>query len=164
MTIAVGDRIPDVPLLVVQDGMPAPATTVELLGSGRVVLFAVPGAFTPTCSSVHLPSFVETAADLSAAGVDRIVCISVNDPFVMAAWGASQGVGEGIVLAADGNAQFTKAVGMEVDASRGQMGIRSKRYAMVIEDGVVTTFLPEEDGFSALVSTGGCVLEAVQAS
>ncbi len=101
---------------------------------------------------------------MSAAGVDRIVCISVNDPFVMAAWGASQGVGEGIVLAAEGNAQFTKAVGTEVDASRGQMGIRSKRYAMVIEDGVVTTFLPEEDGFSALVSTGGCVLEAVQAS
>ena len=164
VSISVGDRIPDVTLRVVTEAGADPVASADLLGSGRVVLFAVPGAFTPTCSSVHLPSFVESAADLSAAGVDRIVCISVNDPFVMAAWGASQGVGEGIVLAADGNAQFTKAVGMEVDASRGQMGIRSKRYAMVIEDGVVTTFLPEEDGFSALVSTGGCVLEAVQAS
>ncbi|MGI9197690.1 MAG: peroxiredoxin [Candidatus Nanopelagicales bacterium] len=162
MTIAVGDRIPDLPLLIVKDGMPAPATSGELLGSGHVVLFAVPGAFTPTCSNVHLPSFVETAADLSAAGVDRIVCLSVNDPFVMAAWGASQGVAEDIVLASDGNAAFTRAIGMDVDASRGQMGIRSKRYAMVIEDGVVTTFLPEEDGFSALVSTGGCVLDAVR--
>lgn len=162
MTIGVGDRLPDIPLIIVADGAPQPITSHELLDSGRVVLFAVPGAFTPTCSQVHLPSYVDTAADLSAAGVDRIVCLSVNDPFVMAAWGNSQGVGDEITLACDGSADFTKAIGMDVDVSRGGLGIRSKRYAMVIEDGVVTTFLPEEDGFSALVSTGQCVLDALK--
>ena len=161
MTIAVGDRIPDVPLITVVDGAPNPTTSGELLGSGRVVLFAVPGAFTPTCSQVHLPSYVDTASDLSAAGVDRIVCLSVNDPFVMAAWGQSQGVGDEIALTCDSAAEFTTAIGMDVDVSRGGMGIRSKRYAMVLEDGIVTTFLPEEDGFSALVSTGQCVLESL---
>jgi peroxiredoxin len=137
-------------------------SSAELLGSGRVVLFAVPGAFTPTCSSVHLPSYVESASELSATGVDRIVCLAVNDPFVLAAWGASQGVGPEITLVSDGNAEFTEAIGMAVDASRAGMGTRSKRYAMVIEDGVVTTFLPEEDGFSAVVSTGQCVVDALK--
>ncbi|MFM8529730.1 MAG: peroxiredoxin [Ilumatobacteraceae bacterium] len=162
MTISVGDRIPDATLRIVTEGGPQPAESGELLGTGRVVVFAVPGAFTPTCSNVHLPSFVDTAADLSAAGVDRIVCLAVNDPFVMAAWGASQGVGDEIVLASDGNGDFTRAIGMDVDASRAGLGVRSKRYAMVVEDGVVTTFLPEEDGFSALVSTGQCVLDALK--
>jgi peroxiredoxin len=111
---------------------------------------------------VHLPSFVETAGDLASSGVDRIVCLSVNDPFVLAAWGASQGVGPEITMVSDGNAEFTRAVGMDVDASRAGMGVRSKRYAMVIEDGVVTTFLPEEDGFSAVVSTGQCVIDALR--
>ena len=160
MSIKVGDRIPDVTLRVVTEAGAAPVASADLLGSGRVVLFAVPGAFTPTCSQTHLPSYVETAGDLAAAGVDRIVCLSVNDPFVMAAWGASQGVGPEIALVSDGNAEFTEAVGMSVDASRGGMGTRSKRYAMVIEDGVVTTFLPEEDGVSAIVSTGQCVMNA----
>lgn len=161
MTISVGDAIPDVAIRVVEAGAPKPTTTGELLGTGRVVLFAVPGAFTPTCSNVHLPSFVETASALSAAGVDRIVCISVNDPFVMDAWGASQGVGDDIILAADGNADFAKAIGMDIDVSGAGLGVRSKRYAMVIEDGVVTQFLPEEDGFSAVLSTGQCVLSAI---
>ena len=163
MSISVGDRIPETTLRVVTEGGADPVSSTELLGSGRVVLFAVPGAFTPTCSSVHLPSYVETADDLSAAGVDRIVCLAVNDPFVLAAWGASQGVGPEITLVSDGNAEFTEAVGMGVDASRAGMGTRSKRYAMVIEDGVVTTFLPEEDGFSAIVSTGQCVVDALKA-
>ena len=162
MTIKEGDRIPDVHLLSVVDGMPQSTTSGELLGTGRVVLFAVPGAFTPTCSTVHLPSFVDTAAELTASGVDRIVCLSVNDPFVLAAWGASQGVGDAITLVSDGNAAFTTAIGMDVDASRGGMGIRSKRYAMVIDEGIVTTFLPEEDGFSAVASTGPCVLDALK--
>jgi len=161
MAISVGDRIPDATLRIVTEDGPQPASAVELLGNGRVVLFAVPGAFTPTCSNVHLPSYVQTASDLAAAGVDRIVCLSVNDPFVMAAWGAAQGVGSDIVLASDGNADFTRAVGMDIDVSMGGLGVRSKRYAMVIEDGIVTTFLPEEDGFSALVSTGQCVLDAL---
>lgn len=161
MTIAVGDRLPDATLRIVTQAGPKSTSAAELLGTGRVVLFAVPGAFTPTCSNVHLPSYVETAAQLTAAGVDRIVCLSVNDPFVMAAWGAAQGVGDDIVLASDGNADFTRAVGMDIDASMGGLGVRSKRYAMVIEDGIVTTFLPEDDGFSALVSTGQCVLDTL---
>ena len=128
-----------------------------------MVLFAVPGAFTPTCSKQHLPSYVSAAADLSAAGVDRIVCIAVNDPFVMDAWAKSNGVGDEIVMAADGNAEFAQAIGMAIDASGFGLGTRSKRYAMVIEDGVVTTFLPEEDGFSAVASLGNCVVDALKA-
>lgn len=162
MTISVGDRIPDVPVRIIVEGAPSPTTTGELLGSGRVVLFAVPGAFTPTCSKQHLPSFVESAADISAAGVDRIACIAVNDPFVMDAWAASQGVGEEITMVADGNGEFTEAIGMGVDASGFGLGTRSKRYAMVIEDGVVTTFLPEDDGFSAIASLGSCVVDALK--
>lgn len=162
MTISVGDRIPDVAVRITVDGAPAPTTTTELLGSGRVVLFAVPGAFTPTCSSQHLPSYVESVTELSAAGVDRIACIAVNDPFVMAAWGASQGVGDEIIMVSDGNGEFTEAIGMGVDASGFGLGTRSKRYAMVIEDGVVTTFLPEEDGFSAIASLGSCVVDALK--
>jgi len=162
VTISVGDRIPDVPLRIVIDGAPSPTTSAELLGNGRVVLFAVPGAFTPSCSRQHLPSYVESAADLSAAGVDKIVCISVNDPFVMDAWGKAEGVGEEIIMAADGNADFTAAIGMEVDGSGFGLGTRSKRYAMVIEDGTVTTFLPEDDGFSAVASLGSCVVDALK--
>lgn len=163
MSINVGDRIPDVTLRVATEAGADAVSSAELLGSGRVVLFAVPGAFTPTCSAVHLPSYVDTASELASAGVDRIVCLAVNDPFVLTAWGASQGVGPEITLVSDGNAEFTEAIGMDVDASRAGMGKRSKRYAMVIKDGVVTTFLPEEDGFSAIVSTGQCVVDALKA-
>jgi len=163
VTISVGDRIPDVPLRIVIDGAPSSTTSAELLGNGRVVLFAVPGAFTPTCSRQHLPSYVESAADLSAAGVDKIVCIAVNDPFVMDAWGKAEGVGEEIIMASDGNADFATAIGMDVDGSGFGLGTRSKRYAMVIEDGTVTTFLPEADGFSAAASLGSCVVDALKA-
>ena len=163
MSINVGDRIPDVTLRVATEAGADAVSSAELLGSGRVVLFAVPGAFTPTCSAVHLSSYVDTASELASAGVDRIVCLAVNDPFVLTAWGASQGVGPEITLVSDGNAEFTEAIGMDVDASRAGMGKRSKRYAMVIEDGVVTTFPPEEDGFSAIVSTGQCVVDALKA-
>ena len=163
MSISVGDRIPDVTLRVVTEAGADPVASAELLGSGRVVDFAVPGAFTPTCSAVHLPSYVDTASELASAGIDRIVCLAVNDAFVLGAWGAAQGVGPEITLVSDGNAEFTEAIGMDVDASRAGMGKRSKRYAMVIDDGVVTTFLPEEDGFSAIVSTGQCVVDALKA-
>lgn len=162
MTIAVGDRIPDVQIRTVVDGAPNPTTTGEFLGTGRVVLFAVPGAFTPTCSNSHLPSYVAAAGDLAAEGVDRIVCIATNDAFVMDAWAKSAGVGDEIVMASDGNGEFTQAIGMEVDASGFGLGIRSKRYAMVIEDGVVTQFFPEEDGFSAVESLGSCVVDALR--
>ena len=163
MSISVGDRIPDVTLRVVTEAGADPVASAELLGSGRVVVFAVPGAFTPTCSAVHLPSYVDTASELASAGIDRIVCLAVNDAFVLGAWGAAHGVGPEITLVSDGNAEFTEAIGMDVDASRAGMGKRSKRYAMVIDDGVVTTFLPEEDGFSAIVSTGQCVVDALKA-
>lgn len=109
----------------------------ELLGQGKVVLFAVPGAFTPTCSARHLPGFVAQAEALRAKGVERIVCLSVNDAFVMDAWGHDQNVGDAVVMVGDGNAEFTRAVGLDLDATSNGMGIRSQRYAMVIEDGVV---------------------------
>ncbi len=163
MSIAVGDTIPDVAIHTVENGKPSPTTTAELLGTGRVVLFAVPGAFTPTCSKEHLPSYVASAAELSEQGVDRIVCLSVNDPFVMHACAQAEGVGEEIVMASDGNGDFAEAIGQAVDASGFGLGTRSKRYAMVIEDGVVTSFMPEADGFSAVASLGNCVVDALKA-
>ncbi len=115
-----------------------PVQTGAVLGSGKVVLFAVPGAFTPGCSKVHLPGFVQGADDVLAKGVDRIVCIAVNDAWVMDAWGKSQGAGDKILMLADGNGEFTKAMGLEFDGGGAGLGTRSQRYAAVIENGVVT--------------------------
>jgi peroxiredoxin len=159
--IAVGDAVPDIEVRVMRDGAPAVVAMSELIGDGRTVLFAVPGAFTPGCSKQHLPGFVGRAADISAAGVDTILCLGVNDVFVMDAWGQAQGVGDSIVMVADPDASFTAAVGMEVDASGFGLGTRSKRYALVAENGVVTAFLPEEDGFSVDASTAQCVIDAL---
>jgi len=111
----------------------------DLFGGKKVVLFALPGAFTPTCSASHLPGFVASSADIFARGVDLIACLSVNDAFVMDAWGKQQNVGESVMMIADGSAHFTRAVGLEVDLDARGMGIRSQRYAMVIDDGVVET-------------------------
>src|ERR1700749_948951 len=119
MTIAVGDKIPDVKVQVPGDSGPQAAQTGELLGHGKVVLFGVPGAFTPTCSDYHLPGFVLRAEDLAGKGVDTIACVSVNDAFVMGAWGEAREVGDAVVLIADGAAQFTKALGLDVDLSGG---------------------------------------------
>jgi glutaredoxin/glutathione-dependent peroxiredoxin len=159
--IAVGDAVPNVDVRVMRDGAPAVVPMSELIGEGRAVLFAVPGAFTPGCSKQHLPGFVGRAADISAAGVDTILCLGVNDVFVMDAWGDVQGVGDSIVMVADPDAAFTSAVGMEVDASGFGLGMRSKRYALVAENGIVTAFLPEEDGFSVDASTAQCVIDAL---
>lgn len=137
MALKVGDPIPDVEVHVMGDNAPKPARTGELLGHGRVVLFAVPGAFTPGCSQVHLPGFVQGAEQLSAKGVDTIACVAVNDAWVMDAWAKDQGVGDKIVMIADGNANFTKAMGLEMDGSGFGLGTRSQRYAAVIEDGVI---------------------------
>ncbi len=123
---------------------PQPVTTEELTKGKTVALFAVPGAFTPTCSAKHLPGFKAHAADLKAKGVDAIACVSVNDVFVMNAWGKDQGVGDDIVMLADGNGAFTKAVGLELDGSRFGMGPRSQRYSMVVKDGVVKELNVEE--------------------
>jgi peroxiredoxin len=160
MTIAVGDHIPDVKVMIPTPDGPKPAQTGELLGHGKVVLFAVPGAFTPTCSDFHLPGYVLRADELTAKGVTTIACVSVNDAFVMKAWGAEHEVGDAIVLIADGSAEFTKALGLEVDLSAGGLGVRSKRYAAVIEDGVVTD-LAVEEGLGLDVSAVEKVLEKV---
>jgi peroxiredoxin len=137
MTIQAGDRIPDGKLKVMGKDGPMNVEASELLGQGRVVLFSVPGAFTPTCDAKHLPGFVEKAAALKARGVGKLVCLAVNDVFVMNAWGKSAGVGEAIVMAADGNGEYTSALGLELDARGFGMGMRGKRFALVIENGVV---------------------------
>jgi glutaredoxin/glutathione-dependent peroxiredoxin len=144
MTIAVGDKIPDVKVQVPGPNGPEAAQTAELLGHGTVVLFGVPGAFTPTCSDHHLPGFVLRAEDLRSKGVDSVACVSVNDAFVMKAWGEAQAVGDSVIMIADGSAQFTKALGLDVDLTGGGLGLRSKRYAAVIRDGIVTNLAVEE--------------------
>lgn len=146
MTIKAGDRLPEATFRVMKDGKPADLTTAELTKGKKVALFAVPGAFTPTCSAKHLPSFKEKAADLKAKGVDTIACVSVNDVFVMNAWGRDQNVGSDILMLADGNGAFAKAVGLEMDASGFGMGGRSKRYSMIIDDGVVKQLNVEAPG------------------
>ena len=137
MAVAVGDKIPDVEVKTFKDGAPASVQTGEVLGTGKVVLFAVPGAFTPGCSKIHLPGYVEKGAELKAKGVTTIACISVNDPWVMDAWGAAQGASD-IVMLADGNAAFTEAMGLTFDGSGAGLGTRSQRYAVVINDGIIT--------------------------
>jgi glutaredoxin/glutathione-dependent peroxiredoxin len=146
MTIKVGDRLPDATFRVMKDGKPADLTTAELTKGKKVALFAVPGAFTPTCSVKHLPGYKEKAAELRGKGVDTIACVSVNDVFVMNAWGKDQQVGDDVVMLADGNGTFAKAVGLEMDGSGFGMGSRSKRYSMIVEDGVVKQLNVEGPG------------------
>ena len=146
MTIKTGDKLPSVTLTQATVDGPKPVSTDDLFKGKTVALFAVPGAFTPTCSAKHLPGFKEHAADLKAKGVDTIACVSVNDVFVMKAWGADQGVGEDIIMLADGNGDFTKALGLEMDGSKFGMGTRSQRYSMVVKDGVVETLNVEAGG------------------
>lgn len=145
MTIQKGDRLPDVPLTIATADGPRPTTSSEFFAGKRVALFAVPGAFTPTCSARHLPSFVEKAGDLKGNGVDEIACISVNDPFVMAAWGERDG-SEDITMLADGNGAFSDAVGLSFDGSKFGMGKRSQRYSMIVNDGVVEQLNVEQPG------------------
>ncbi len=146
MSIKVGDRIPSVTLMHMTEKGPGPVTTDELFGKKKVVLFAVPGAYTPTCSARHLPGYVEHAGDFKKKGVDAIVCLSVNDAFVMGAWGREQNAAGKIDMVADGNGDLTKKLGLEMDASKFGMGVRSQRYAAVIEDMVVKSLEVEEPG------------------
>jgi len=145
MTIQVGDRLPDVPLTIATADGPKPTTTAEFFGGKRVALFAVPGAFTPTCSARHLPSYVDKAQELKSSQIDEIACISVNDPFVMAAWGQRDG-SQDIVMLADGNGQFADAAGLSFDGSNFGMGKRSQRYSMIVDDGVVEQLNVEAAG------------------
>lgn len=145
MTIQVGDRLPEVPITIATADGPKPTTTTDFFKDKRVALFAVPGAFTPTCSARHLPSYVDKAGDLKGQGIDEIACISVNDPFVMGAWGKADG-SEDITMLADGNGAFAEAVGLEMDGSKFGMGKRSQRYSMIVDDGVVQQLNVEAPG------------------
>jgi glutaredoxin/glutathione-dependent peroxiredoxin len=143
MAIKVGDRIPDVKLMTMTGEGTKPVQSGEVLGSGKVVLFAVPGAFTPTCSDHHLPGFVLRADDIKGKGVDSVACIAVNDPFVMGAWGAQQETDGKVTMLSDGNGEFAAAMGLEMDGSGFGLGTRSQRYAAILEDGVVTELMVE---------------------
>ena len=143
MAISVGDKIPDVTLRTMTADGPAAVQSGDVLGSGRVVLFAVPGAFTPTCSDHHLPGFVLRADELAEKGVDAVACVAVNDAFVMGAWGEAQGTYGKVLMLSDGNGEFTAAVGLEMDGSGFGLGTRSQRYAAILDDGVVTELLVE---------------------
>lgn len=145
MTIAVGDRVPDVEVRTMGPDGPQAARTGEVLGRGRVALFAVPGAFTPGCSRIHLPGYVQNLERLRASGVDTVACVAVNDPWVLQAWADDQGA-EGILMLSDGNAEFTRAMGLDADMSGYGLGTRSRRYAAIIEDGVVTSLEVEPKG------------------
>jgi peroxiredoxin len=145
MTISTGDQIPDVVMNHMTADGPAEISSKELFGGKKVVLFALPGAFTPTCSASHLPGFVANADKIKAKGVDDIVCLSVNDAWVMDAWGKAQNADE-IHMVGDGSSNFTQAVGLELDRTSGGMGMRSQRYAMIVDDGVVTALNVEEPG------------------
>ncbi len=144
MAIKPGDSIPaDIKLKEMGDGGPQDVTSGDLFGGKKTVLFAVPGAFTPTCSMKHLPGFVEKAAEIKGKGVDEVVCVSVNDAFVMGAWGKDQGAAGKVRMIADGNGEFTKALGLTMDGSGFGMGQRSQRYALIVNDGKVEHVLVE---------------------
>lgn len=143
MTIQVGDRLPDATFMTPTADGPKPVTTAELFGGRKVALFAVPGAFTPTCSARHLPSYKDKAEELAGKGVDAIACLSVNDVFVMGAWARDQGVEGAMTMLADGNGAFAKAIGLEMDGTKFGMGIRSQRFSLVADDGVVTHLFVE---------------------
>ena len=159
MKVKVGDKVPAATMKVMSEKGPADLTTADLFNGKKVVLFAVPGAFTPTCSAAHLPGFVVNADKIKAKGVDTIVCLSVNDAFVMDAWSKDKNAEE-LVMAADGNGDFTKAMGLELDGSGFGLGQRSQRYAMIVDDGVVTTLNVEPGpGFEA--SSAEKIMEAL---
>jgi len=144
MTIKIGDHIPSAILNLMTDSVQA-LTTEELFADGKVLLISVPGAFTPTCSARHLPGFVDQLSHFKAKGIGKVACMAVNDAFVMSAWGKSQNA-EGILMLADGNAEFAKKLGLELDASKFGMGVRAQRFALIADKGVVTHLFVEAPG------------------
>ena len=144
--IKVGDKIPSTKLKHMTANGPAEISTDELFGGKKVVLFSVPGAFTPTCSAKHLPGFVEKAAAIKAKGVDTIACLAVNDAFVMDAWGKAQNVGDKVHMLADGSCAFSKALGLELDLNAAGLGMRGKRFSMLVDNGVVKQLNVEAPG------------------
>lgn len=146
MSIKPGDAVPSAQLTIQGHAGPSPVDAAEFFSSGKVILFAVPGAYTPTCSAQHLPSFLEHHQTLKAVGYDRIVCMAVNDIFVLQAWAKAAGIGDEIIMAADGNGDFSRALGLELDARAFGMGKRSQRFALLISDGVVEHVFVEAPG------------------
>jgi len=157
MTIAVGDTIPNCTLSVMGTEGPAPVSTADLFYNNKILMFAVPGAFTPGCSMTHLPGYVANADKIKEMGVDGIICVSVNDAFVMHAWGEAQNANDSIVMLADGNAELTMALGLEMDATSFGMATRSQRYALIAENGTVT-HLNVEDGPGVDVSAAEAMM------
>ncbi|HEY8352752.1 MAG TPA: peroxiredoxin [Sphingomonadales bacterium] len=159
MTIKVGDKIPEVTVTRMGDNGPEPVNTRDLFAGKKVVLFSVPGAFTPTCSAKHLPGFVAKADDIRAKGVDDIICIAVNDVFVMNAWGKDQGAKGKVTMIADGNGDFTRALGLTLDATKFGMGERGQRFSLIAEDGVVKELNVEAPGEFRVSSAEHCLTQ-----
>lgn len=160
MTISQGDQLPDATLVELGADGPAPVSLSDKTKGRKVVIFAVPGAYTPTCHSAHVPSFIRTKDQFDAKGVDEIICVSVNDPFVMKSWGEATGAAAaGITMLGDADSSFTKAIGMDFDAPPAGLHARSKRYAMLVEDGKVTLLQPEESPGVCEVSAGEALLD-----
>lgn len=161
MALSVGDTIPDVKLMTLTAEGLKPVQSGEVLGTGKVVLFAVPGAFTPTCSDHHLPGYVMQADEILAKGVDRLACIAVNDPFVMGAWGNAQGTGDKVLMLSDGNGEFAAAAGLDLDLTGIGLGTRSQRYAAILQDGVVQEMFLEPNPGKVDVASSEKVLKAL---
>jgi len=160
MTISIGEKMPSGAFGVMTDTGPGSISSEELFAGKKVVLVSVPGAFTPTCSLNHLPGFVDQADQLTAKGVDTVACMAVNDVFVMDAWGKDRGVGEKVKMLADGNGEYSRALGLELDATGFGMGMRGQRFAIVVDDGVATHVAIEEPG-QFEVSKAEAILEAL---
>jgi glutaredoxin/glutathione-dependent peroxiredoxin len=161
MTINVGDRIPSVALKQLTPEGVKEVATDDIFRGKRIVLIAVPGAFTPACSQRHLPGYVERSADIKAKGIDEIACVAVNDAFVMGAWGRDQKAEGKVRMLADGSGDFTRALGLELDLSKGGLGIRSKRYSMLVDDGVVKSLNVEQQPGQVDVSGAEAMLKAL---
>jgi len=162
MTLSTGDKLPDATLLTLGENGPEEVALSARTAGRKVVIFAVPGAYTPTCSAAHVPSFVRTKGQFDAKGVDEIICVSVNDPFVMKAWGEATGASEaGITMLGDAQSAFTKAIGMDFDAPPAGLLARSKRYAMYVEDGTVKVLHVEESPGTCEVTAGESLLAEI---
>jgi peroxiredoxin len=161
MTISVGDKMPSGTLMTMGDGGPEPVATDDFFSGRKVVLFGLPGAFTPTCSAQHVPSYVENHTALAAKGVDAVGCMSANDAFVMSAWGKDQQVGNKVTMLADGSAEYTKALGLELDLTDRGMGVRCTRFALVVDDGTVSAVQVEDNPGGIEKSGALAILEII---
>ncbi len=161
MTIKVGDKLPSVTLRQVTPEGPKEVTTDEFFRGRKIILFAVPGAFTPACSQRHLPGFVDKAAEIRAKGIDEVACVAVNDPAVMGAWGKDQKTAGKVTMLADGSGDFARALGLELDLSKGGLGVRSKRYSMLVDNGVVKSLNLEAQPGQVEASSADTMLKSL---